>query len=111
MTNVMGGIATVVELVIAILLIIGYKTKYAALVASLLTLTFILFMSTSIGVQRPINFGVFTATTASFLLFSISILPKSIFDTVILVKKSPVSVDADQLNQATFIINNTVSKR
>lgn len=78
MTNVMGGIATVVELVIAVLLIIGYKTKYAALVSSLLTLTFILFMSTSIGIQRPINFGVFTATTASFLLFRIGVYKWSI---------------------------------
>ncbi|WP_261512288.1 DoxX family membrane protein [Chryseobacterium paludis] len=68
MVNIMGGIATVSELLIGILLIIGFKTKYAALGASLLTLTFILFMIFSVGIQKPINFGVFTATTASFLL-------------------------------------------
>lgn len=66
--NVMGGIATASELVIGILLIIGFKTKYAALSASLLTLTFILFMIFSVGIQKPINFGVFTAATASLLL-------------------------------------------
>lgn len=68
MVNIMGTIATISELVIGILLIIGFKTKYAALAASLLTFTFILFMIFSVGIQKPINFGVFTATTASLLL-------------------------------------------
>ncbi|WP_219226381.1 DoxX family membrane protein [Pedobacter antarcticus] len=66
--NVMGGIATVAELIIGILLLIGYKTKYAATGASLLTLTFIVFMILSVGIQKPINYGVFTAAAASFLL-------------------------------------------
>ncbi|ASK29330.1 DoxX family protein [Chryseobacterium sp. T16E-39] len=68
MVNVMGTVATLSELLIGILLIIGFKTKYAALGASLLTFTFILFMIFSVGIQKPINFGVFTATTASLLL-------------------------------------------
>jgi len=71
-TNIMGGIATVGEFLIAIFLIIGFKTKYAALGSCLITLTFILFMATSVGIQKPINFGVFTATTASFLLSRLS---------------------------------------
>ena len=66
--NVMGGIATVTELIIGILLIIGYRTRNAAVGASLITLTFIVFMVLSIGIQKPINYGVFTATTAGFLL-------------------------------------------
>lgn len=68
MVNVMGLVATVAEATIAIGLIIGFKTKYAALGSCLLTLTFILFMATSVGIQKPINFGVFTASAASFLL-------------------------------------------
>jgi uncharacterized membrane protein YphA (DoxX/SURF4 family) len=68
MVNVMGGIATVFELLIGVLLIIGFKTKYAAIAGSLLTLTFIVFMTLFVGIQKPINFGVFTATAASFLL-------------------------------------------
>jgi putative oxidoreductase len=67
-TNVMGGIATASEFTIAVLLIIGFKTKYAAIGSALLTLTFILFMTTSVGIQKPINFGVFTASAASLLL-------------------------------------------
>jgi putative oxidoreductase len=35
--------------------------------------TFILFMATSVGIQKPINFGVFTASAASLLL---SYVPK-----------------------------------
>lgn len=71
-TNILGGIATVSEFLVAIFLIIGFKTKYAALGSCLITLTFILFMATSVGIQKPINFGVFTATTASFLLSRIT---------------------------------------
>lgn len=67
-TSIMGGLATVGEFVVALLLIAGYKTKYAALGSCFITLVFILFMATSVGIQKPINFGVFTATTASFLL-------------------------------------------
>lgn len=71
MVNVMGGIATIAEFVIAVLLISGYKTKYAALASCTLTLIFILAMTLFIGIQRPINFGVFTACSASFLLSQI----------------------------------------
>lgn len=66
--NVMGAIATVSELMIGISLIIGFKTKYAAIGACLITLTFIVFMTLSVGIQKPINYGVFTASAAGLLL-------------------------------------------
>jgi putative oxidoreductase len=78
MVDVMGGIATFSEFTIAVLLIIGFKTKYAAIGSSLLTLTFILFMATSVGIQKPINFGVFTASAASLLLSYIPIYKWSV---------------------------------
>lgn len=68
MVNVMGAIATIAELVISLCLIAGFKTRYAALGASLITLTFIVFMTLSVGIQKPINYGVFTASAAGFLL-------------------------------------------
>jgi uncharacterized membrane protein YphA (DoxX/SURF4 family) len=71
-TNIMAGTATVSEFLVAVSLIIGFKTKYAALGSCLITLTFIMFMATSVGIQKPINFGVFTATTASFCLYRIN---------------------------------------
>ena len=68
LVNIMGGVATVSEFLIGIFLIIGLKTKYAAIGASLITLTFILFMTLSVGIQKPINYGVFTASAAALLL-------------------------------------------
>lgn len=68
LVNTMGAIATVAELLIAICLIAGFKTKQASLGASLITLTFIIFMMLSVGIQKPINYGVFTASAAGFLL-------------------------------------------
>jgi putative oxidoreductase len=76
--NIMGGIATVSEFLISLFLIIGFKTRYAALGSCLITLTFILFMTTSVGIQKPINFGVFTAATASLLLSRITVYKWSI---------------------------------
>lgn len=66
--NILGGIATIAELFIGIFLIIGFKTKWSARAASLLTLTFIVFMTLSVGIQKPVNYGVFTASAASLLL-------------------------------------------
>lgn len=71
MVNLMGGLATIAEFVIGVLLIIGYKTKYAAVASCILTLLFILSMTIFVGLQQPINFGVFTACTASLLLSSL----------------------------------------
>lgn len=68
LVNIMGAIATISEVLIGIFLIIGLKTRYAALGASLITLTFIIFMTFSVGIQKPINYGVFTASAAGFLL-------------------------------------------
>jgi uncharacterized membrane protein YphA (DoxX/SURF4 family) len=71
MVNIMGLTATIAEAAIAVGLIAGFKTKYVALGSCILTLTFIVFMATSVGIQKPINFGVFTASAASFLLSKI----------------------------------------
>ena len=66
--NIMGGIATIAETVIGVLLIIGYKTRIAAIASSLLTLVFALSMAVFLGIKAPFNFAVFTTCTASLLL-------------------------------------------
>jgi len=78
--NVMGGIATFAEFAIGILLILGYKTKYAAIAGAILTLIFISAMTVFIGIQKPINFGVFTACAASLLLSRIPVYKWSLDD-------------------------------
>lgn len=60
--------ATVLEITIGILLIIGYKTRWAALGAALLTLVFALTMAYSFGIKSPLDYSVFVDCTAAFLL-------------------------------------------
>jgi putative oxidoreductase len=76
--NVMGGIATLAEAVIGILLIIGFKTRLAAIASCSLTLIFALSMSLFLGIKAPINFAVFPVCTASLLLATIPVYEWSI---------------------------------
>jgi drug/metabolite transporter (DMT)-like permease/uncharacterized membrane protein YphA (DoxX/SURF4 family) len=69
--NVMGGIATLAEAVIGILLILGFKTRIVAIGSCLLTLVFAFAMSIFLGIKAPINFAVFPVCTASLLLATI----------------------------------------
>ena len=69
--NIMGGVATLAESVIGILLIIGFKTRQAAIGSCLLTLAFALAMSLFLGIKAPLNFAVFPVCTASLLLATI----------------------------------------
>ena len=66
--NVMGGIATLSEATIGILLIIGFKTRQVAIASSILTLVFALAMTLFLGIKAPINFAVFSTCTGSLLL-------------------------------------------
>jgi uncharacterized membrane protein YphA (DoxX/SURF4 family) len=76
--SVMGGIATLLEAVIGILLIVGYKTKIAAIASCVLTLIFGLTMTLFLGIKAPINFAVFIICTASLLLSRIQVYEWSI---------------------------------
>ena len=76
--NIMGGIATLAEAVIGILLIAGLQTRAAAIASCLLTLIFALAMAIFLGIKAPINFSVFTVITASLLLAKIPVYQWSI---------------------------------
>jgi len=71
--NVMGGIATLFEASIGILLIIGFKTRYAAITSCVLTFIFALSMTVFLGIKAPINFAVFGTCSGSLLLSAIPI--------------------------------------
>lgn len=60
--------ATILEISLSVLLIIGYKIRLAALGAGVLTLTFALAMAYSFGVKDPLDYSVFVDCTAAFLL-------------------------------------------
>jgi len=54
--------STVLEASIALLLIIGYKTKQASYGAAILTLCFALAMAVSFGIKEPLDYSVFAVS-------------------------------------------------
>lgn len=64
--------ATVLETTFGLLLLIGYKTRWVAYAAAVLTLVFALTMAYSFGVKNPLDYSVFVDSAAAFLLASIA---------------------------------------
>jgi len=60
--------STTLEIIFSLMLIIGYKTRWAACGAALLTLVFALAMSYSFGIKEPLDYAVFVDCTSAFLL-------------------------------------------
>lgn len=63
-----GWVATLCEIAFGIALILGYRTRIAAFLSGLLLLTFALGMTAGAGIKAPLNYSVFTASAAAFLL-------------------------------------------
>jgi uncharacterized membrane protein YphA (DoxX/SURF4 family) len=76
--GVMALLATIAEALFGILLIIGYKTKLAALGSFSLTLVFALCMTVFLGPRLPFNYSVFADSAAALLLTTITVYPWSI---------------------------------
>ena len=76
--NIMGGIATLFEATIGILLIVGFKTRVVAIGSCGLTLIFALAMTMFLGIKAPLNFAVFSTCTGSLLLATIPVYNWSI---------------------------------
>ncbi|WP_379088505.1 DoxX family protein [Pedobacter sp. UC225_65] len=70
--------ATFLEILFALLLLIGYKLKLTALASAALLLAFALSMTFSIGIKAPFDYSVWTSATACLLLYSIPSYPYSI---------------------------------
>ena len=68
----LGGIATAAEIGLAAGLLIGWKLRWFALGSGLLLVAFALAMTLSIGIKAPLDFSVFSAAAAAFVLSSIS---------------------------------------
>lgn len=66
-----GWLATIAEIVFGIGLLFGPFPRIVALGSAILLLLFALSMSVSLGVKAPLNFSVFTASAAAFLLFDL----------------------------------------
>lgn len=66
--SVLGIIATGVEILFAICLIIGYKTELFAKLSGWLLLIFAISMWFSTGIKGALDYSVFTASAAAFAL-------------------------------------------
>ena len=60
--------ATVLETALALMLLAGWMTRWAALGAAGLTFIFALTMTYSFGVKSPLDYAVFVDCTSAFLL-------------------------------------------
>jgi putative oxidoreductase len=65
---VIAILSTILETVLALMLLFGYKTRLAATGASILTFLFALAMTYSFGIKDPLDYSVFAFTAAAFLL-------------------------------------------
>ena len=70
--------ATVLEVLLALLLWIGYQLRGVAFASGILLLTFALSMTVSFGIKPPLDYSVWTGAAACFLLNSISSYPCSL---------------------------------
>jgi len=61
-------VATVLEIALGILLILGFKTKQVAIISGILLFSFAFMMTLNIGIKAPFDYSVWTGVGASFLL-------------------------------------------
>jgi putative oxidoreductase len=72
MVSVAGFIATLLEILFGICLILGFKTRIMAVGSFLLTLIFGLSMALFLGFKAPLNFSVFPCSAGSLLLATLA---------------------------------------
>ena len=73
-----GWTATVCETCFGAMLILGYRTRLAAVLSGLLTLAFSIGMVCGLGIHAPLNYSVFVMSAASFLLADVGRYPLSL---------------------------------
>ncbi|TBV27509.1 DoxX family protein [Meridianimaribacter sp. CL38] len=80
----LGTLATALEIIFAILLIIGFKTELIAKFSGILLLVFALSMTFSTGVKGALDYSVFSAAAAAFAL---SLIKEKYFELDTLISK------------------------
>jgi uncharacterized membrane protein YphA (DoxX/SURF4 family) len=82
-------LSTIAEVLLGLLLLVGLFTRIAAFLSGLLLLAFALTMTLALGIKAPLDFSVFTASAAGFLLAAYGRYPLS-FDAILKSHKSEV---------------------
>ena len=71
-------VATAAEILFGLLLVLGWKTRITAVLSGSLLTAFALTMAVALGVKAPLNFSVFSAAAAAFLLATCAEFPFSL---------------------------------
>lgn len=66
---VLAWSATIAEVVLGVLLLIGFQMRIVALLSGILLLTFAFSMLFFLNVKAPLDYSVFTAAACAFLLY------------------------------------------
>lgn len=74
----LGAVATGAESLFGLLLIVGWRTRAAAVSSGLLLLSFGVAMTLALGVKAPLNFAVFTGVGGALLLANCERFPFSV---------------------------------
>ena len=61
-------VSTAAEILLGLLLVLGWKTRIAALLSGVLLITFALTMTVALGVKAPLDASVFSAAAGALLL-------------------------------------------
>ncbi len=75
--NLLAIGATLLELILAILLLIGYKLRLSALIAGVLLISFATVMTLSLGIKSTFDYSVWLGASACFLLRTAKSFPFS----------------------------------
>lgn len=70
--EILGAAATFFEILLAVLLLSGFKTRIAAFGTAVLMLLFALAMASSVSIKAPFDYSVFTSAAAALLLSTIA---------------------------------------
>ena len=69
MVFILSWIVTIAEVVLALMLIIGFKLRLASMLSGIMLLGFGLFMTVIMGIKVPFDYSVFTASATCFILY------------------------------------------
>ena len=76
--KIVAIIATALEIVFALFLLIGFKTKLIAIASGIMLIIFAVTMTISIGFKAPLDYSVWTSAAACLLLSTIKVYKYSI---------------------------------
>ncbi|HZA02230.1 MAG TPA: hypothetical protein VE665_08115 [Hyphomicrobiaceae bacterium] len=78
MIPALAVLSTCVELLLGLLLVVGWQTRIAAACSGITLIAFGLAMTAALGLEAPLSFSVFSAAGGSLLLATCSSFPYSV---------------------------------